>query len=331
MDRLPQNICPFCDTEVKVGVHGIQFLECKHWVHTKCFKQNQCNFEYCKEGCSGPAPSDSSSVRVLEEESNYQGHDYISNPKDPSWWTSTRQTFLGSEVARLLDAGPKKCPIAWLIKDKGYGLQHLLADGIDIEDFVTNGYTWQDLKQFKDMQTRPKEALYALHLNAEHLRDYPEALPVKDIGITGQELVELYGFYFPEDSDEAEVLNGRNIKRWTAKDLVQLGMTVRDLFGADMRTFEQYEALSPSDEDEAALGVKDEHINALPSIKEQQAKAEAAVAIATKASEQFGPQDDETTIIITKKSHQRTPRPPIVSSPATYVARPRLHGLRRGK
>ena len=318
MSQPPQNICPLCNTQVNANLHGMR-LDCGHWVHTKCLDKKNPNFEQCKDNCEGVAAINNKERTELSEENSYNGHDYVADPKDPTTLTAIRQRFMGSEPAHLLAFGPQKCPIEWLIKDKDYGLQRLLAEGIDIEDFLSNGYSWDDLKKFKDVQLRPKDALYAMHMNAEHLRDYAHLLPIKDMQITGREIVELYGFYFPEDSDAAQVTNGKNLKRWTAADLVQLGMKVHDLFGADMKWFEQYEHLTPTDADEEALGVKDEHIDALESFNPP---PPLPVTIVNHSSSSPSP------VVEVKIVNKPTKPVSFNNSKASYNNR-RLHGLKK--
>lgn len=250
--------CALCGTEVAAGIGTFRMKECKHWVHSKCMDQKTPNFKVCKPGCTGEVAS-------VEEQNSYNGHDYVNSPKAPSMMTTLSQLAKGSDGYRLLQ---QQCPVKSLIHDKGYGLQRLLSEGIDIEDFLNNGYHWKDLQEFRDIRERPHDTLHALGLNAEHLRDYSHLLPIKEMGITPRQVVELYGFYFPDNGAEAEVTGGKNAKRWTAEDLVGLGMTKVDLFGAHMSFWEHYETLTPSDETDRAMGIlpKDPHIVELPSM-----------------------------------------------------------------
>lgn len=241
-------LCPLCKTEVKTGVFSIP-LDCGHLVHSKCMDQDNLNFETCVEGCKGPRAA------RKEEENGYQGRDYIESPMPQGMFSAIRDTFKGNPLLKLLQEGPEKMPIQSLIHDQNYGLHRMLHDGIHIEDFLTNGYTWNDLKVFRDCQTRLPKTLWALGCTAEHLRDHSHALPVIEMGITPRNIVEDLGFIWEDDKDQPTVVDGNNSKPWSARQLADLGMDFNSLLGANLKYIEQYASLGSNDDDDARLGV----------------------------------------------------------------------------
>lgn len=259
MDR----ICPLCSTRVQLNGLSMK-LDCGHLVHTKCMDQDNPDFEKCKTECKGRNND------TIDEPDSWNGHDYIAEPSPPSFTTTWRQIFKGSPILDLMAFGPKKCPVESLIVDHGYPLQRILAEGGNIRLFLDNGYTWEDLKKFKGCQTRLPQTLFALGCTAEHLREYPVALPVKEMGLVPQNFTEHLGLYFDDGSDQPVVVDGENNRLWTAKQLADFGFTFDDLKLANMRFFEQYEALQPTNEDDARLGVNAKVLEQLPFRPQQQ-------------------------------------------------------------
>jgi hypothetical protein len=251
MDRT----CPSCYKTVEAGLHGMK-LECNHWVHTKCLDKKEPNFEKCSACLSSTSSSPSQELDAID------GRDYISNPVSSASWVY--KAFVKEPFTWLREH--KK--LEWIMNEKKYGLQKLLQAGVCIEDFLQNGYTWENLKIYKGFQDRPVQTLKALKCNAEHFREHP--LPFK---LTGRQLVEDFGLYFPKGGKPMQCNGGKNQKPWIAKELVDLGFEIKDLYGADMQYIEQYAALQPTDEDEVKLKVEDKDIDALPSIVKQVERA----------------------------------------------------------
>ena len=163
-----------------------------------------------------------------------------------------------------------KKPIEWMVREKGFGLQRMLQNGVTMDDFVNNGYTWENLKAFRDFgsgenHARAREALFALKCNAEHFRDSAHLLGsmVQDLEINGRHLVELYGFYFPADGKPLSVVGGKNEKYWSGTEVAQLGMKMDDLFGAGIETLDQYIHLDLTAQDEVAMGVTQKDLDDL--------------------------------------------------------------------
>ena len=244
-------ICSICSLEAPVGIHSLQ-LKCGHRIHTKCWDKK--GVKECKPDCQGIQAD------VFQEPTHYNGHDYVADPRAPSLMTKMRQMARGSNAMQLLS---EHIGLKTLIRQHQFGLQRLLAEGFDMDDFCTNGYTWDELQEFRDIRERPKDTLFALGCTVEHFRDYAHLLPVGKMEITGREMVERFGFAFEENGGPPGVVGGKNNQEWTAKDLVDLGFKYADLIGADMQYLEQYAALKPDDDDEIALGVTDAYLDAL--------------------------------------------------------------------
>lgn len=234
--------CPACRKPVQAGLLGMR-LECGHWVHTGCMDKQNPDFDQCM-ACRGDVDLTAS------EPLSYEGHDYVETPVDRSpYW------FSGRSKAEPFTWLREQKPLKWIIEEKQYGLQRLLHAGVSIDDFLNNGYRWSDLKAFRDMSTRGKDALFALGTNAEHFRGSLGVEPVKELGITGKDLVELFGFVFPETAQPLEVVGGKNDRPWKASELVELGMKMVDLEGAGLEYVEQLNHLEPSAADKRALGI----------------------------------------------------------------------------
>ena len=306
--------CPSCRKTVPPGMYGIR-LECSHWVHTKCLDKKEPDFEKCA-ACKGDVDLNVPMVDA-EEPTCIDGRDYVLEPvESDSYFTSKR----GEPFSWLA----QKKPIEWMIHNQGYGLQRMLQAGVKLDDFVKNGYTWEDLKVFRDFSNkdnlpRARDALFALRCNAEHFRDYSHLLgsAISDLGINGRHLVELYGFYFPTEGQPLSVVGGKNEKYWSANQLTQLGMKMEDLFGAGMETLDQYAHLEPTDADEKKLGTTDEDVAAL--CPPQQEKEEL-VMVAEPAPRR-----------VVYVEPAPTPERYIVQVPKVVLAKPkmtRLHGLK---
>jgi hypothetical protein len=151
----------------------------------------------------------------------------------------------------------------------------LLKQGVDMTDFLSNGYTWNDLLLYEDVgrkgATRAKQALMALRCNANHFRDYPDALPYKKVAEHAQlqpyDLGTCFGLGFPTDPPGS--LQCMGDENWTARDCVRLGLNMDDLRDFGLVGLQQYEdlmvGLSKPDAiaAERDLKVTPEHIGSL--------------------------------------------------------------------
>lgn len=314
--------CPVCRRSVEPGLYGVR-LECKHWVHPKCLDTKNPDFVNCAV-CKGEVDLNIPQFDKDEVDS-INGRDYIQKPLSDSYFTTLSRTYYKNKEPFKWIA--EKSPLEWIIKEKGYGLQKMISSGVRFEDFINAGYTWSDLKAFKDFgdvnrRDRAKEALFALKCNAEHIRDYPHLVGnmCSELQINGRNLVELYGLYFQEKSAKPlRVAGGTNVKPWTAQQLVQLGFKMKDLYGAGLEYLEQYVHLNPTDADEIALEVKDEDINNLPSLTQIERERREAEMILNSAN---APINEDVQI----------PRRQYIEFPEVKVeVVPKLHGLRSKK
>jgi hypothetical protein len=130
------------------------------------------------------------------------------------------------------------------------GLQHLLKVGVDMTDFLSNGYTWNDLLLYEDVgrkgATRAKQALIALRCTANHFRDYPDALPYKRVAEHAQlqpyDLGTHFGLEFPA-APAPGPLQCAGDENWTARDCVRMGLKMDDLMDFGLVGLQQYEDL----------------------------------------------------------------------------------------
>jgi hypothetical protein len=302
-----ERVCPTCSKTVEAGLYGMK-LECNHWVHTKCMDKSNPNFEKCGNCLSSP-PNSSPQASSMEADS-LDGRDYIANPVSSAGWMYKlikKEPFIWLQEHKKLQ---------WIMNEKGYGLQKLIQSGVSINDFLQNGYTWDDLKIYKGIQERPIKALKALKCNAEHFREYP----IKGkFEIDGRSLVEDFGLVFPPGGKPLVCAGGENKKPWIAKELAELGFKIKDLYGAGMEYVEQYAALYPTDDDEVLLEVKDSDIDALPSIVKRTEEARKVL-------------NPAPLPVASPVYQERIEILPVVE-PAVIMmnntAGPRIHGLRR--
>lgn len=168
-----------------------------------------------------------------------------------------------------------RVPVRDMLRFNKLGLQHLLKQGVDMTDFLSNGYTWNDLLLYEDVgrkgATRAKQALMALRCNANHFRDYPDALPYKKVAEHAQlqpyDLGTCFGLGFPTDPPGS--LQCMGDENWTARDCVRLGLNMDDLRDFGLVGLQQYEdlmvGLSKPDAiaAERDLKVTPEHIGSL--------------------------------------------------------------------
>lgn len=255
-----KNTCPTCRKTVPAGLFGIR-LECSHWVHTKCLDKQNPDFEKCS-ACKGEVDLSVPLVDV-NEPTSFEGRDYVMNPPKVSDSLFTR--LLSRKPAEPWIWLKEHKAIDWMIQEKGHHLQKMIASGVTMSDFCNNGYTWQELKTFRDLNepNRGREALFALQTNAEHFRDSLGSEPIRELQITGRHLVELYGLHFPSDEGPIAVVGGRNDRPWKASELVELGMKMTDLMGAGLEHLHQYVHLEPTDADEVKMEVTDADVAGL--------------------------------------------------------------------
>lgn len=175
-------------------------------------------------------------------------------------------------------------PVGAMMSENGLGLDHFLEVGVTMRDFLQHGYTWNDLKAYEDIAKRgAHRSLQAistgLKTTANDFRDYPDALPLKEVkahtNFRNGDLCRLFGLTFPEsgskpgDPLEGGYLECAGDRDWNALDCVAMGLSFSDLKDFGMAYVHQYlqimSGLSEADADAAdkALGATDEHIGSL--------------------------------------------------------------------
>jgi hypothetical protein len=251
------------------------------------------------------------------------GRDYVMQPMDETFFARVRRNIpsvfnrnqtkeTSTDPFFLLRQGPVQCPVSWLIDYKRMGLNHFLSQGVTIDDFLDNGYTWDDLKKFEAFGEPGKgvQALFALRTTADHFRQYPHALPVatlrQEIGLKSGDLCEYFGLHFPP----AGPLTSPKSNDWTAEDCVALGLKMEDLMEFGMQYVEQYRDLQPTAAIEAQLEPTDAHVNELELLD-----APTPVAVAA-----------PTPVPVAAPAPVRR-RPPVIE-PQQRVLRKDRHGLR---
>lgn len=155
----------------------------------------------------------------------------------------------------------KQLPLDHLIVEHEYSLQRLLSEGITINDFINNGYSYNDLEFYPSIRDRKLKTLIALKCNAEHFKN--GYIPIE--GITSRDIIEWFGLYFPPNCGPLSTEGGQNNTIWKASDLVKLGFKMQDLFDAGLEYYEQYQDLDPTRQDEAKMDIPLNFIDELPS------------------------------------------------------------------
>ena len=275
--------CSVCNATAELA-YSIQHRGCKHYTHSDCFPPGQKpNFILCAN-CDG-APPDGRSRKVAEPHT----HDNIEYWRNPGKRNENGSTsFVSGVFSRVKGAvvatptAPetpfqllkRHVPVAQIMSQHGYGLDHILRDGLDIEDFMANGYDWDDLCAFEYVAGMgPFRCLETLHnglgLTANHLRDNPDRLPVDAIlaatKMPTSDWNKRLGLTFEENGP----LHCYGDNNWNAMHCVALGLTMDDLIDFGLWRIEQYEDLlkgltrSERAKAERDLGVTAEHIATL--------------------------------------------------------------------
>ncbi len=178
-------------------------------------------------------------------------------------------------------------PIDAILKRNKLGLQHFLKDGVEMIDFLRNGYTWNDLLKFKDISKegpeRALQTLCALKTRANHFRDYPSALPVDKVrahtGFENRDLCVCFGLTFPDDGP----LECSGDQEWYARDIVKLGLNTDDLIEFGLYYTQQYQDLfhNVTQKDmgvlETKLGTTLEHLEGLVDLQQLIMQQKAAI------------------------------------------------------
>jgi len=252
--------CSVCKTIAEPSL-SIRHRECGHMTHTDCLGAKP-NFKHCAnypDCMSAPLPEVSARIETGGEPHLSDGIDYVNNPgqKKSTGLISASFGLVKSALSKKNDKKIKpkpspeevlraRVPINKIFSTHKYGLDHMLRDGITIDDFIVNGYTLDDLEKFEYLNgSKPRKCLNAftngLGLTANHLRDFPDELPIDKFKsltkIAPEEFCTRLGLEFPEDA--GLVCFGDD--NWNAMDMVNFGLTMDTLiddFG--MYAVEQY-------------------------------------------------------------------------------------------
>lgn len=276
-----KTLCVVCNDYVNAG-KGLR-TDCGHWTHSECWRSigKQKDFDNCPR-CLGYVDD-----TTLDEPVTDDGVDYVMNP--PTKNTLSMLRGAASQVLTvlsrkkrtdtanpffLLSQGPYQMPIKSIIREHHIGLQHMIKAGVTIDDFLNNGYSIDDMLAFKDIgergSQRAHQALWALQMTADHMRDYGDSLlsvnTLKEkLGVTPSIICTVFGLEFPPGGHP---LRSPFSEDWTARDVVTLGLTMDDLLNhAGMEYQEQYFDLDPTTEDEVALKVQPSHASRLRSLE----------------------------------------------------------------
>ena len=208
--------------------------ECGHYTHYGCMPKNTKDMDFDK--CFKCNNSDQVITLPIKEITSFKNRDYVLNPiQDIVYNTQFDKIF-------------QKCDtIEDLVLGNNLHLQEMLHNGVTIDILLDNGFDWDDLVKFKDLN-EPGErrigALFALKCTAEHFHKYPNKLPIKEMNITPENLIDDFGLYFPDDCPLSTRF-GNNEISWTLKDLIKLGISSQDLWDAGLVLQRQYEDLLP--------------------------------------------------------------------------------------
>lgn len=333
--------CSVCGKRAEAA-YSITHSKCGHATHSDCFVEDQHDFKFC-DACLNPTGSVSTKKTVTEPRL-LDGRDYVKQPGSKPGLLSN----VGSKVVSLVSrsaaqAQQRKSPAELLrartpIEDifrYGYGLDHMLEQGITIDDFIANRYKWEDLCAFQDVQESPERALETfvcgLKLNANHLKDYPSLLPFDKFkaatNLTNSQLCTQLGMEFPADA--CLQCEGKN--DWNAKDCVRLGLTIEDLKDFGLYCQEQYlelmEGLSTTERKEAeiALGVTPELFGELRCLAEEQKQQQQKQVVYTQNHYVDGDDDDEEEDNEDEEEvpqiQREMPRAPTKKKPVVYEQR----------
>jgi hypothetical protein len=285
--------CPVCSLIAEPN-YSITGDICKHTFHVDCAGPS-INYDHCP-ACLNKDQKQSIGT-LFSEPHTLDGIDYVIFPGEKKKDSILRNGI--SSVVSIMsrtkdkktetpfDLLKKRIPVETIMKKYGYGLDHMLKEGVDIDDFLSNGYKWNDLILFEDISKNgPNRSLQTftngLNLNASHLKTYSDWIPIdkfrKLTQISGSQFNTLLGLRFEEDGPLS--CHGMDFN-WDAKDCVKLGLKMSDLLAIGMVWIEQYQDLMSNltqeeqIEAENALQVSVDHLKSLESctkLQEEQTK-----------------------------------------------------------
>ncbi len=250
------------------GEMFISHDDCEHISHTKCMdvsdKELACAL--CEpESMSGQIAAQ---MKAKIVEPKLGNEDWVTCPVKKGGGNKALKKlgrlFVAEEdddPVRLVAMGPKVCPVEHLI-DKGIGLAHCHAEGVDLVHFLNSGWHIDDLCKFEDIGKKgPQRGLATLRvlgLSPDILVDYKHMLPmetmVERFGLT-PELIASRDMNGGVGFHPTEGLRTPKSTDWTLDHLIELGFTFDDLQRIGLRTREQWDALEPTRAQRRALNI----------------------------------------------------------------------------
>lgn len=295
---------------------SIQHDVCLHWTHCTCLEQDgeKGSFDKCGNctglyqqqpashlGLASSSSSSSSSKQRRGGEPHLPGNrDYVLHPGKRNEGSVLKSVAswipgVGSRMVETVENSKNpffllqnRVPVEEIMAVNELGLDHFLAVGVEVRDFLQNGYDWDDLKKFEDISRRGKQrALKAvtigLRASANDFRDYPDAFPVEqvrqDTGFKQSDLCRLFGLTFPEGGGFLECQADTD---WDAAMCAQLGLKMGHLKDFGLYYLHQYEQLMSglSQEDAAVaekqMGVTKKDIASLIDLQEEEERERIA-------------------------------------------------------
>lgn len=341
-------LCSFCQEPADLNL-SLEHRQCGGRTHTECLPAGQKpNYKLCSQ-CTGEyvplanvASMDTappSGAAAGREPFPADGVDYVLHP---GVWVQETPSALKSITGLFSRAPPpvqdirssqdphflirNRVPVRDMLRYNKLGLQHLLKAGVTMSELLANDYTWNDLLLYEDIgrkgPTRAKQALaHGLKTNANHFRDYPDALPFAKVSAHAQlrpfDLCSEFGLSFPLTVDERTgvtkygSLQCHGDERWSARDCVRLGLKMDDLTSFGLTLTQQYEDLLIGlSQPEAAAAERDlsvtlEHMTALCDINAMAAAPEPTPAqVVQEPVRQHHPQ-----VVVIKEEAPQAPPP----------------------
>jgi hypothetical protein len=329
-------VCSSCGTDADEN-YSVRHRGCGCMTHVECLIDQTRVGQQCAmhdgsgSGGTEPWPNVSGKSKAKGEPRPTDGIDYVLTPgkkQAPGMLSKVASYLPGMSKAPTQPTGAMllktHVPIDDIMKRHGLGLQHLLKEGIEMSDFLNNGYNWNDLLKFKDIASegpeRAFQTLVALNTRATHFRDYPKAFPIdavrKHAEFDSKHLCISFGLTFPDDGP----LECAGDQEWPASACVKLGLTIEDLLDFGLYYTQQYQDLFknvPPKETavlEKRLGTTIEHLEGLVDLEELIMREEekkqtqvfakerpAAAAVAAPAP-----------VPVRAKQQQKTKRAPVV-------------------
>ncbi len=293
--------CNICSHPAEPA-YSITYINCPCTSHADCVGQD-IDVDKCVNCLAGKPVVET--VAVISEPHTEDGIDYVSKPGTKGKSVLSKIASIIPGVRKAAPAQPvwtpeqllkKRVPIDVIMTKHGYGLDHMLRDGITIDDFIINGYKWSDLTKFeyisKEGQFKAlKTFVDGLKLNANHLKNHPNVFPIEQFkevtGISNAQYRSLLGMKIPRNNP----LQCDNDISWNAKDCVRLGIEMSDLIDWGMYCSAQFndlmDGLTKNEQEQAMvdLNVTEEHLAQLADFDKKHETSTANVAAAVVAVE----------------------------------------------